>query len=69
MRLNIINSPSTPSGRVIDPREFRRIMEVLAEKGRLDPLDGDMVAVAPGIGEPLRHHPPLRQASRLDQRG
>ena len=32
-RLIIINSPSNPSGRVIDPREFRRIMEVLAERG------------------------------------
>ncbi len=32
-RLIIINSPSNPSGRVIAPREFRRIMEVLAERG------------------------------------
>ncbi|HEV3470692.1 MAG TPA: pyridoxal phosphate-dependent aminotransferase [Pyrinomonadaceae bacterium] len=31
-RLVIINSPSNPSGRVIAPREFRRIMEVLAER-------------------------------------
>jgi aspartate aminotransferase len=31
-RLLIINSPSNPSGRVIAPREFRRIMEVLAER-------------------------------------
>ena len=32
-RLLIINSPSNPSGRVIAPREFRRVMEVLAERG------------------------------------
>ncbi|HWS54683.1 MAG TPA: pyridoxal phosphate-dependent aminotransferase [Pyrinomonadaceae bacterium] len=31
-RLLIINSPSNPAGRVIAPREFRRIMEVLAER-------------------------------------
>ncbi len=30
-RLLIINSPSNPSGRVIPPDEFRRIMEVVAE--------------------------------------
>ena len=32
-RLLIINSPSNPSGRVIAPREFRKIMELLAERG------------------------------------
>ncbi len=32
-RLIIINSPSNPSGRVIPPAEFRRIMEVVAERG------------------------------------
>jgi aspartate aminotransferase len=32
-RLIIINSPSNPSGRVIAPREFEKIMEVLAERG------------------------------------
>ncbi|HZH89792.1 MAG TPA: pyridoxal phosphate-dependent aminotransferase [Pyrinomonadaceae bacterium] len=32
-KLIIINSPSNPSGRVIPPAEFRRIMEVLAERG------------------------------------
>jgi len=32
-RLIIINSPSNPSGRVIAPQEFRKIMEVLAERG------------------------------------
>jgi aspartate aminotransferase len=32
-RLVIINSPSNPAGRVIAPREFRRIMELLAERG------------------------------------
>jgi aspartate aminotransferase len=32
-RLVIINSPSNPSGRVIAPREFRKIMELLAERG------------------------------------
>jgi aspartate aminotransferase len=32
-RLIIINSPSNPSGRVIPPREFERIMRVLAERG------------------------------------
>ncbi|HZH30901.1 MAG TPA: pyridoxal phosphate-dependent aminotransferase [Pyrinomonadaceae bacterium] len=32
-KLIIINSPSNPSGRVIPPAEFRRIMEVLAEHG------------------------------------
>jgi aspartate aminotransferase len=32
-KLAIINSPSNPSGRVIPPAEFRRIMEVLAERG------------------------------------
>ncbi len=32
-RLLIINSPSNPSGRVVAPREFQRIMEVLAERG------------------------------------
>jgi aspartate aminotransferase len=30
-KLIIINSPSNPSGRVISPDEFRRIMEVVAE--------------------------------------
>ncbi len=30
-RLIIINSPSNPSGRVIPPQEFRRIMETIAE--------------------------------------
>jgi aspartate aminotransferase len=32
-RLIIINSPSNPSGRVIPPMEFERIMRVLAERG------------------------------------
>ena len=32
-RLIIINSPSNPSGRVIPPAEFRRIMEVVANRG------------------------------------
>ncbi|HVG29574.1 MAG TPA: pyridoxal phosphate-dependent aminotransferase [Pyrinomonadaceae bacterium] len=32
-KLIIINSPSNPSGRVIPPAEFRRIMEVCAEAG------------------------------------
>ena len=32
-RLIILNSPCNPSGRVIPPDEFRRIMEVLAERG------------------------------------
>ena len=32
-RLLIINSPSNPSGRVIAPGEFERIMETLAERG------------------------------------
>jgi aspartate aminotransferase len=32
-KLIIINSPSNPSGRVIPPAEFRRIMAVLAEHG------------------------------------
>jgi aspartate aminotransferase len=32
-RLIIINSPSNPSGRVIPPAEFRKIMEVLSERG------------------------------------
>ena len=32
-RLIILNSPCNPSGRVIPPVEFRRIMEVLAERG------------------------------------
>lgn len=32
-RLIILNSPSNPSGRVIPPDEFRRIMEVIAEHG------------------------------------
>ena len=32
-RLIIINSPSNPSGRVIPPAEFRRIMEIVAERG------------------------------------
>lgn len=32
-RLIIINSPSNPSGRVISPAEFRKIMEVCAERG------------------------------------
>ena len=30
-KLIIINSPSNPSGRVIEPREFERILEVVAE--------------------------------------
>lgn len=32
-RLIILNSPSNPSGRVIPPEEFSRIMEVLAARG------------------------------------
>jgi aspartate aminotransferase len=32
-KLIILNSPCNPSGRVIPPREFRRIMEVLSERG------------------------------------
>ena len=32
-KLIIINSPSNPSGRVIAPAEFRKIMEVAAERG------------------------------------
>jgi aspartate aminotransferase len=32
-KLIIINSPSNPSGRVIPPAEFRKIMEVVAEQG------------------------------------
>jgi aspartate aminotransferase len=32
-KLIIINSPSNPSGRVIPPGEFERIMRVLAERG------------------------------------
>ena len=32
-KLIIINSPSNPSGRVIPPTEFRKIMEVAAERG------------------------------------
>ncbi|HYJ46866.1 MAG TPA: pyridoxal phosphate-dependent aminotransferase, partial [Pyrinomonadaceae bacterium] len=32
-KLIILNSPCNPSGRVIPPAEFRRIMEVLTERG------------------------------------
>jgi len=32
-RLLILNSPNNPSGRVIPPAEFERIMEVVAERG------------------------------------
>jgi aspartate aminotransferase len=32
-KLIILNSPNNPSGRVIPPAEFKRIMEVLAERG------------------------------------
>ncbi len=32
-RLIILNSPSNPSGRVIPPEEFRRIMELVVERG------------------------------------
>jgi aspartate aminotransferase len=32
-RLIILNSPSNPSGRVIAPGEFRRIMELLSDRG------------------------------------
>jgi len=32
-KLIIVNSPSNPSGRVIPPQEFRRIMEVVADHG------------------------------------
>jgi aspartate aminotransferase len=32
-KLIILNSPCNPSGRVIPPAEFRRIMEVLSERG------------------------------------
>ncbi len=32
-KLLIINSPSNPTGRVIDPAEFRKIIEVAVEKG------------------------------------
>src|SRR5258708_17198335 len=31
-RLIILNSPSNPSGRVIPPAEFERIMEIVAER-------------------------------------
>jgi aspartate aminotransferase len=32
-KLTILNSPCNPSGRVIPPAEFQRIMEILAERG------------------------------------
>jgi len=32
-KLNILNSPSNPSGRVIPPDEFRRVMELLSDRG------------------------------------
>ena len=32
-KLIILNSPCNPSGRVIPPAEFQRIMELLAERG------------------------------------
>ena len=32
-KLLIINSPSNPTGRVIDPTEFRRIVEIAVERG------------------------------------
>ena len=32
-KLIILNSPNNPSGRIIQPAEFERIMEVLAERG------------------------------------
>src|SRR6478672_9543229 len=32
-RLLILNSPSNPSGRVLPPMEFRRIMEIASERG------------------------------------
>src|ERR1041384_5570307 len=32
-KLIILNSPSNPSGRVIPPAEFERIMEVVSEHG------------------------------------
>ncbi len=32
-KLIILNSPNNPSGRVIPPNEFQRIMEILAERG------------------------------------
>ncbi len=32
-KLLIVNSPSNPTGRVIDPAEFRRIIELAVEKG------------------------------------
>ena len=32
-KLIILNSPSNPSGRVIPPKEFERIMEIVAEHG------------------------------------
>lgn len=32
-KLAILNSPGNPSGRVIPPEEFKRIMEVLSERG------------------------------------
>jgi len=32
-RLLILNSPSNPSGRVLPPKEFRRIMELTSERG------------------------------------
>jgi aspartate aminotransferase len=32
-RLLILNSPNNPSGRVIPPKEFERIMEIVAERG------------------------------------
>ena len=32
-KLLILNSPSNPSGRVLPPQEFRRIMELTAERG------------------------------------
>jgi glyoxylase-like metal-dependent hydrolase (beta-lactamase superfamily II) len=38
-----------------EPSRSRHIMEVLAEAGRLDPLDGDMVPIARGVT--ARHTP------------
>ncbi len=64
-KLVILNSPSNPSGRVIAPAEFKRLMEILTERGIYTVSDEcylrfvyppSQVFSAAGLPEELRTH-------------
>ncbi len=54
VRYGAADWPQFVAGTDAEPRS-RQIMEVLAEAGRLDPLEGDMLHIAPGLT--ARHTP------------